>query len=289
MGGFIRIEKKILNWEWWSDINTFRLFFYLLCIANWTDGTFQGVTIKRGQRAVSLDSLSTGTGLSIRQTRTALKHLQSTGEVTVKRHAKFSVITINNYDKYQSSDTVSDNEMTGNRQAKRQANDTQSDSETTTIERIKEIKNKNISFEQKADELFEELWAMYPRKKGKDKVSKKSKRAILDIGHDRMVECIENFLTETKNREEQYLPYGSSFFNSGYKDYLPQDKPSATDNPDNLQFTDKGYPEGYYEICEQHGAVYEGSVVVVDIVKHPEWFPPKILEWLKTKYSFSTG
>ena len=284
MSGYIKLEKKILNWEWWSDINTFRLFMYLLLVANWTDGTFQGVTIKRGQRATSLDRLSTGTGLSIRQTRTALKHLETTGEVTIKRHAKFSVVTINNYDKYQTSDTVDDKETTGNRQAKRQTNDTQNDNETSTIEEIKNQEYKKDSLEQKANELFEELWEMYPRKKGKDKVSKKSKKELLSIGRKKMVECIENFLNDTKNREEQFLPYGSSFFNTNYKDYLPAEiEPHGQDE---LQFTEKGYPVGYYEICEQHGAVYDGAVVVLDIVKHPEWFPPKMLEWLKKQYTF---
>ena len=36
-GNFIKIDRKILKWEWWSDINTFRLFMYMLISAYWKD------------------------------------------------------------------------------------------------------------------------------------------------------------------------------------------------------------------------------------------------------------
>ena len=26
MGNFVKIDRKILEWEWWDDFNTFRLF-----------------------------------------------------------------------------------------------------------------------------------------------------------------------------------------------------------------------------------------------------------------------
>ena len=45
--------------------------------------------------------LSEQTGLSERQIRTALDHLKSTGEVTIKTTNKYSLITIVNYGKFQ--------------------------------------------------------------------------------------------------------------------------------------------------------------------------------------------
>ena len=47
-GGFIKIDRGILDWEWYSDINTTRLFIHLILKANWKDGRFQGQEIKRG-------------------------------------------------------------------------------------------------------------------------------------------------------------------------------------------------------------------------------------------------
>lgn len=101
---YVKISRKILEWEWYTDVNTKVLFLHILLKANWKPGRFQGIEIPRGSFVTSLQNLAVETGLTIRNVRTALKHLENTGEVTSNRHAKFSVITIKNYDKYQSSD-----------------------------------------------------------------------------------------------------------------------------------------------------------------------------------------
>ena len=104
--GHIKLDRKILEWEWYTDANTCRLFIHLLLRANWKDGRFQGVKIPRGSLASSYSSLSDETGLSIKSVRTSLNHLKSTGEVAVERYPKFSVFTVNNYCLYQSDGTV---------------------------------------------------------------------------------------------------------------------------------------------------------------------------------------
>jgi hypothetical protein len=103
--------------------------------ANYEDGRFEGKVIKRGQLVTSLNSLSEETGLSIRQTRTALSHLISTGEVTSKSYTKYRVITITNYSMYQDK-----------RQAKRQANDKQPTNKLT-VNRQQYNNNNNINKE----------------------------------------------------------------------------------------------------------------------------------------------
>ena len=75
--GYIKLSRKMLSWEWYSDINTTRLFVHLIFKANWKDGRFQGVEVPRGSLVTSLGHLSKETGLSIQQVRTALKHLKS--------------------------------------------------------------------------------------------------------------------------------------------------------------------------------------------------------------------
>ena len=132
-GGFIVIHRKITEWEWYKDTNTFCLFIHLLLTANYEDGRFEGKVIKRGQLVTSLNSLSEETGLSIRQTRTALSHLISTGEVTNKSYTKYRVITITNYSMYQDK-----------RQAKRQTNDKQPTNKLT-VNRQQYNNNNNIN------------------------------------------------------------------------------------------------------------------------------------------------
>jgi hypothetical protein len=119
-GGFIVIHRKIADWEWYRDTNTFCLFIHILLAANYEDGRFEGKTIKRGQLVTSLASLAEETGLSIRQTRTALSHLISTGEVTNKSFTKYRIITVTNYSMYQDK-----------RQTKRQTNDKQPTNKTS--------------------------------------------------------------------------------------------------------------------------------------------------------------
>ena len=70
------------------------------------------------------------------------------------------------------------------------------------------------------EQNFEELWKLYPKKKQKGKVSKKSKKAIYEVGFDNMKLAIERYAKERNGKDDQYTMYGSTFFNSGYKDYL---------------------------------------------------------------------
>ena len=100
---YIKLDTKILDWEWYKDINTCRLFIHMLLKANWKEGRFKGEDIKRGSFASSYQKLSSETFLTIDEIRTAVKHLKLTGEITVKSHAKYSIFTITNYNAYQSN------------------------------------------------------------------------------------------------------------------------------------------------------------------------------------------
>lgn len=102
MIGHIKIDRKILNWEWYSDYKMVHLFIHLLLKANYKENTWQGIKIKRGQLITGLSKLSENTGLSMSQTRTCLDKLQNTGEIAIKPTNKYSIITICKYDTYQS-------------------------------------------------------------------------------------------------------------------------------------------------------------------------------------------
>ena len=136
MSDYIKLNRRILEWEWYSDINTKTLFLHMLLKANWKDGRFQGTEIPRGSFVSSISKLSEETGLTERKVRTALEHLKTTGEVTSKSSSKFTVFTIKNYCCYQSTDTQNDKQATGDRQA--------SDRRPTTIEEGKKEKRKEI-------------------------------------------------------------------------------------------------------------------------------------------------
>lgn len=119
--GWITLHRKILDWEWYDDTNVVRLFIHCLLKSNHKTKSWRGNTIERGQFITSQQHLSDELGLSVRQIRTALDKLKSTGEVTVKITNKFSIISIPNYDQYQGNDKQAVNEKS----VKRQSNDSQ--------------------------------------------------------------------------------------------------------------------------------------------------------------------
>lgn len=102
--GFIKLHRAILGWEWYGDINTRGLFIHLLLSACWEDTTYTGQVIKRGQLCTTVRELAEINGLTVKETRTALKHLQTTGEIIMCSTPLHSVITVVNYDLYQGAD-----------------------------------------------------------------------------------------------------------------------------------------------------------------------------------------
>ena len=140
--GYIKIFRGLLKWEWYDDTNTVRLFLHCLLKANWEIKKWHGIEIEAGQFVTSLATLSKETCLSIQQVRTALEHLESTGEITNKSQSKFRVITVNNWSCYQGSNKVSNKQITNKQQGEQQTNNKQ----VTTTKEYKEIKEeKNIN------------------------------------------------------------------------------------------------------------------------------------------------
>ena len=137
MEGFIYLHRKMLDWEWYDDINTCRVFLHCLFRANWKPCKWHGVDIEPGQFITSLQNLAVETGLSVRQIRTALDHLISTGEVTSKSQSKFRIITVNNWDRYQASDKQVDKQPT----SKRQGSDKVATTDEESNKEIKKINN----------------------------------------------------------------------------------------------------------------------------------------------------
>lgn len=82
-----------------------------------------------------------------------------------------------------------------------------------------ETKTNNTMCESVA--LFEKVWSMYPCKKGKGQVSDKAKRDLLAIGEDELVRAIDRYQRDLEQDADWRKPQnGSTFFSSGYIDYL---------------------------------------------------------------------
>lgn len=99
--GFIKLHRSMLDWGWYRDGSTARVFLHLLLTANWEASDYLGRRVERGQAVFGLQSLGKQTNLSIQQVRTALKHLQSTNEITLETTNQYSMATVANFGKYQ--------------------------------------------------------------------------------------------------------------------------------------------------------------------------------------------
>lgn len=73
------------------------------------------------------------------------------------------------------------------------------------------------------EHFYESVWKLYPLKKGKGQVSKTKKQVLQRIGHEQLKRCVERYVAEIKSSgKEKYMMHGSTFFNSGYVDYLDE-------------------------------------------------------------------
>lgn len=205
MEGWICLYKKLINWEWYQDGNTCRLFIHLLLLANYEDKYWQGQLIKRGQLVTSLEHLSDDLGLSVQQIRTSIKKLKSTGEITSKATNKYTLVTIERYEDYQSKEEKATSKTTNECQT--------NDKQITTTNNITNINKIKLNYlylyiTEKA-EKFEGLNEM-------DKLSLQSTLKKLEL-------YIENdsFLPQEKIFELQLKYYAiSQIYLSPYKVYL---------------------------------------------------------------------
>jgi len=255
--GWVKLHRSMLDWEWYKDVNTRSLFVHLLLKANHDPGNWQGIKVDRGQFITGLHALSEETGLSVRNVRTSLNHLISTGEVTRIVTSKYSVINVINYAKYQGSlsdgdnqtDSLADKQPTSNRQA--------SDKQPTTNKNNKKNKNnKNNNYTG----LFEQFWKSYPRKVAKaearriwtDKL-KPDEELFSKIM--KSLEAIKH--TEWVDKETQYIPHARTWLNQ--RRWEDDDLPSQPENNDfpssNASITD----DEYERMKQEHEARLRGK------------------------------
>ena len=135
--GYIKLFRSMTSWEWYQDANTTRVFLHLLLNANWEDSRYRGYEIPRGSVVTGLHALSESLGISIKSVRTALKHLKSTGEVTIQTTNRFSVVTIANWEKFQGNIEEGASQTAGQVAHKGQSKGSQG----ATYKEYKEIKN----------------------------------------------------------------------------------------------------------------------------------------------------
>ena len=153
MEGWIKLHRKMVNWEWYQDNNVKAVFLHLLLTANHSPQRWQGIEVEAGEKVTSLEHLSQETGLSVRQIRTAIGKLEQTGEIERKATSRYTLIKLLKYSDYQDFDynerQTKDKQSTNQRQT--------NDKQATTNNNDNNIKNDNNDKTNKKYGAFENV------------------------------------------------------------------------------------------------------------------------------------
>lgn len=207
MPGWIKLHRKLVEWEWYQDIPCKTLFIHLLLIANHKPSRWKGISVGVGQVITGRYALSEETGLSEQEIRTALNKLKSTSEITIKPTNKFSLITICKYEDYQEHDVHC-------QPADQPAGQPTINQQSTTNKNIKNKRKRPVQNEPSLE--WEKFWNAYPRKEKKKEAWVAFERLKCGSG---MFETIMDKLEEFKQSDQwsreggRYIPLASSWIN----------------------------------------------------------------------------
>ena len=218
--GYIKLHRKLTEWGWYKDGNVTRVFLHLLLKANFTDGEFMGVTIKRGQVATSYQHIADELGISRDTAYRAIKKLEKTHELQHFPYNKFSVFTVLNYSLYQ--DTCNTSHTPNATQPERKPYNSPNAAHTQYK------KEKNNKEEKEYSERFEKFFSSYPKKSDKENASKifESKN-FTDTQFEWLMQILEEDVESDSwtNENGKYIPRASKWleeerYNRTKKSYL---------------------------------------------------------------------
>lgn len=211
--GWIKLHRKLLENPFWLDkpFSKGQAWIDLLLLVNHEPNEImignEVVQISTGQRHTSELKLAQRWGWSRKKVRAYLNLLENQKMATTKATTKGTTITIEKYVLYQTTGTT---EGTTEGTSKEH----QKNNEGYTNKNEKNDKNKIYG------DFFEQIWKLYPVKKGKASVSNTQKEKLYAIGLEEMTRAIERYKKDQQGAELKFWKHGSSFFNKGYVDYL---------------------------------------------------------------------
>lgn len=144
--GFVIEHRAILKNEWYTEPLTMHLMRHCRLRANFENTKWRGIQLERGQFVTSLKTLSTETGLSVMQVRTALEKLEKSGYITSKPTNKNRLITVLFYSDEQNVNKQANKrvskQVTSKSANKQQTSNKQANKQITTDNNINNITNK---------------------------------------------------------------------------------------------------------------------------------------------------
>lgn len=244
--GYIKLHRKMLEWEWIGEPFTHHVFVIMLLMASFKESKWRGIDIKPGQIVTTMAELSEKTMLSRQQLRTVIKRLLATGEITIQSTNHFSLITLENWALYQSENNFPTNESTNTSTNEQPTANQQATS--NKYKNVENVKNEEIVTVEKAPILprpkvprklthnyaytneFELFWKEYPRKEGKRVAfACWNKRLSQGEFEESMINAARNYAqqqtelkTEAKYIKQPHNFIGDSMVYADYIDGIPE-------------------------------------------------------------------
>lgn len=230
MDGWLKLYRSILDSAVFQDAEVLKVWIWLLCnVAFEQHETIRYgkvIRLKPGQIATGRKKIAQCTDLNETKVYRALTALKSLGNIEIKSTNKYSIITVVNWDKYQDEN------------CKRTANEQQTNSKPTTEEQQdnnKRTQHKNGKKGKNEKNIyicsfFQSVWDEYPKKLGKNKITKAAMKQLEEAGEDAVMGAVRHYVEKIKREgtEEKYIMHGSTFFNGAWTDYLKSDEPAET-------------------------------------------------------------
>lgn len=120
--------------------------------------------------------------------------------------------------------------------------------------------NPNSACKAEASALFEQLWQMYPNKKGKGQVSDAKKLELLKVGFDEMSRAVQRYMSELEKDKSWRKPQnGSTFFKSGYIDYLDSNFEPSKQKSDAVPGSFNDFQQRDYDYAKLEKMLLENS------------------------------
>lgn len=256
MEGWVKLHRKLLEATIFQNPNLLKFWIWCLLKATHKEHKervgLQEITLYSGQFVFGRNKAALELDMTPSTVYKYLKIMEKEQLITIESNNKFSVVSIVKWEFYQSEDKNCDSKVTANVATKKQQSDskvTPKEQQSNTNKNEKNVKNekKDILCKADASELFERLWKLYPLKRGKGKVSDAKKKQLLDIGYEQMEKAIDRYKADLAKDDWRKPQNGSTFFNSGYLDYLdgnyekPKAEPSTSVKTQFHNFDERDY------------------------------------------------
>lgn len=257
--GWIRLYRKMTEWRWYGLPNIMAIFIHLLLTANHKDGYSFGVEIKRGQVMTSEEGIMRSIKIKRGALRVCLRKLEETGEIIRDTTNKYSIITICNYDSYQSTTESNSQQNTIKQSTDKHQPDISPASEEHQPATNKNNKNKKNDknekeesiTHQKAKEDFELFRKLYPgKKRGLDTEFANFKKkhgdwqAVLPL----LLPAAQSYVEQTRGKPKEYIKHLQTWINNRCWEIEYGNDNSRQSNGRNQTYRQNGISQAEYGI-----------------------------------------